>query len=85
MPDARVVQQAVEGEQTTLQGQTVNVTGAGDSLRVNGAGVLCGGIKTANAIVYLIDTVLMPPPPAPTTTPTTSTTDSTETTATPTP
>ena len=28
---------------------------------VNGATVICGGVKTANATVYLIDTVLMPP------------------------
>ncbi len=63
--------QAVVGEQKTLQGQTLKVTSAGDDLRVNDAGVVCGGIKTANATVYLIDTVLMPPPPAPpTTTPT---------------
>lgn len=28
---------------------------------VNNASVVCGGVKTANATVYLIDTVLMPP------------------------
>jgi uncharacterized surface protein with fasciclin (FAS1) repeats len=28
---------------------------------VNNAKVICGGVKTANATVYLIDTVLMPP------------------------
>jgi uncharacterized surface protein with fasciclin (FAS1) repeats len=64
--------QAVVGEQKTLQGQSVKVTSAGDELRVNDAGVVCGGIKAANATVYLVDTVLMPPPPAPAT-PTTST------------
>lgn len=52
---------AVVGEHTTLQGGAVNVTGSGDMLKVNDAGVVCGGIKTANATVYLIDTVLMPP------------------------
>lgn len=57
---------SVDGEHKTLQGQTLNVSGAGDNLRVNGAGVVCGGIKTANAILYLIDTVLLPPT-APTT------------------
>jgi uncharacterized surface protein with fasciclin (FAS1) repeats len=36
---------------------------------VNDAAVVCGGIKTANATLYLIDTVLMPPAtPATTTT-----------------
>ena len=28
---------------------------------VNDANVICGGVKTANATVYLIDSVLMPP------------------------
>ncbi len=31
------------------------------NLMVNNAKVICGGVKTANATVYLIDTVLMPP------------------------
>ncbi|KQR17539.1 fasciclin domain-containing protein [Cellulomonas sp. Leaf334] len=50
----------VEGTQTTVQGGTVEVTGSGDSLMVNGASVICGGVHTANATVYLIDSVLMP-------------------------
>lgn len=48
------------GMQTTVQGGTVEVTGAGDDLKVNDATVICGGVHTANATVYLIDTVLMP-------------------------
>lgn len=51
----------VAGEHKTLQGANVNVTGAGPDLKVNDAGLVCGGVKTANATVYLIDTVLMPP------------------------
>ena len=51
----------VVGTQKTLQGGTVNVTGQGNNLRVNNAGVVCGGVHTANSTVYLIDTVLMPP------------------------
>ncbi|GAB3243237.1 fasciclin domain-containing protein [Kineosporia babensis] len=50
----------VAGEQTTVEGGTVDVTGSGDDLKVNGANVVCGGVKTANATVYLIDQVLMP-------------------------
>lgn len=73
----------IDGEHKTVQGQPLTVSGSGDRLRVNDAGVACGGIKTANATVYLIDTVLTPPAQQPT--PTTSTTDTTETTATPTP
>jgi uncharacterized surface protein with fasciclin (FAS1) repeats len=51
----------VVGTQTTVQGGTVEVTGSGDELMVNDAAVICGGVHTANATVYLIDTVLMPP------------------------
>lgn len=51
----------VIGTQTTVEGQTVEVTGTADNLKVNGAQVICGGVKTANATVYLIDSVLMPP------------------------
>lgn len=50
----------IAGMQTTVQGGTVEVTGEGDNLMVNGATVICGGVQTANATVYLIDTVLMP-------------------------
>ena len=51
----------VAGEHATVEGATVNVTGAGDDLMVNEAGLVCGGVQTANATVYMIDTVLMPP------------------------
>ena len=50
----------VVGKQETLQGGTVNVKGDTDGMTVNGANVLCGNIPTANATVYVIDTVLMP-------------------------
>jgi uncharacterized surface protein with fasciclin (FAS1) repeats len=51
----------VTGKQTTVQGEDVEVTGSGDNLKVNGATVICGGVQTANATVYLIDAVMMPP------------------------
>ncbi|MGP4053721.1 fasciclin domain-containing protein [Mycobacterium sp. 4D054] len=51
----------VAGEHTTVQGAPVTVTGAGNDLKVNEAGLVCGGVTTANATVYMIDTVLMPP------------------------
>lgn len=50
----------VVGTQTTVQGGTVEVTGSGDELMVNDANVICGGVMTANATVYLVDTVLLP-------------------------
>lgn len=51
---------AIAGTQTTVEGGTVEVTGSGDDLMVNDAKVICGGVHTANATVYLIDSVLMP-------------------------
>jgi uncharacterized surface protein with fasciclin (FAS1) repeats len=51
----------VVGMHKTVQGGEVMVAGMGNNLKVNNAGVVCGGVRTANATVYLIDTVLMPP------------------------
>lgn len=51
----------LDGTQTTVEGGTVKVTGSGDNMMVNDAKVICGGVHTANATVYLIDSVLMPP------------------------
>lgn len=44
----------------TVQGGTIKVTGSGDNLKAAGANVVCGGVQTANATVYLVDSVLMP-------------------------
>jgi uncharacterized surface protein with fasciclin (FAS1) repeats len=55
----------VVGEHKTVQGGVLKITGSGEDLKVNDATVVCGGIRTANAVVYLIDSVLTPPPPAP--------------------
>ncbi len=51
----------IAGMHTTVNGADLEVTGSGDDLMVNDATVICGGVQTANATVYLIDTVLMPP------------------------
>jgi uncharacterized surface protein with fasciclin (FAS1) repeats len=51
----------VDGSHASVQGAPVNVTGSGNGLKVNNAGLVCGGVPTANAQVYMIDTVLMPP------------------------
>ncbi|MFF1829213.1 fasciclin domain-containing protein [Paenarthrobacter sp. NPDC058040] len=50
----------IVGTHKTVQGGEVTVAGTKDALTVNGANVICGGVHTANATVYLIDTVLMP-------------------------
>ena len=51
----------VDGMHKTLQGADVNVSGQGNGLKVNDAGLVCGGVHAANATVYMIDTVLTPP------------------------
>ena len=45
---------------TTVQGEDLKVSGSGDNLKAQDAAVICGGVHTANATVYLIDSVLMP-------------------------
>jgi uncharacterized surface protein with fasciclin (FAS1) repeats len=50
----------IAGTHKTVQGGSVTVTGTKDALKVDGANVICGGVKTANATVYLVDSVLMP-------------------------
>jgi uncharacterized surface protein with fasciclin (FAS1) repeats len=50
------------GEHETLAGDMLTVEGEGEDFTVGteGAAVLCGNVPTANATVYIIDTVLMP-------------------------
>src|SRR6188472_3287580 len=45
----------IVGTHKTVQGADVTVTGEGDALKVNDAGLVCGGVSTANAQVYMID------------------------------
>ncbi len=48
------------GTHKTLQGGEVTVEGSGTDFKVNEASVVCGNVQTANATVYIIDSVLMP-------------------------
>ena len=48
------------GTHKTLAGDTITVEGSGSDFKVGDAQVLCGNIPTANATVYVIDTVLVP-------------------------
>lgn len=50
----------IEGEHETAQGETVTITGEGEDLMFDEAGLVCGGVQTANATVYMVDGVLMP-------------------------
>jgi uncharacterized surface protein with fasciclin (FAS1) repeats len=45
----------------TLEGGTVSPALMGGTYQVNAADVVCGNVQTANATVYIINTVLMPP------------------------
>ncbi len=58
----RIEPQELSGSYPTLAGPELMVEGEPDNLTINGASaVICGGVQTQNATVYLIDTVLMPP------------------------
>ncbi|MFI9649327.1 fasciclin domain-containing protein [Streptomyces sp. NPDC052040] len=49
------------GSFATLEKSQVMTSGSGESYTVNGsAKVVCGNVRTANANVYIIDSVLMP-------------------------
>jgi len=50
----------VVGIQLTVDGGSLKVTRSGNLMKVNGATVICGGLQTANATLYLLDTVLTP-------------------------
>lgn len=50
----------VSGSHRTLAGTTVRVTGSGGSLTVDGAPVICGGLRTTNGVLYLVAAVLSP-------------------------
>ncbi|MFZ3565703.1 fasciclin domain-containing protein [Streptomyces sp. BH097] len=50
-----------KGSFETLEKSKLTTAGSGESYKVNGsANVVCGNVKTANANVYIIDSVLMP-------------------------
>jgi uncharacterized surface protein with fasciclin (FAS1) repeats len=64
-----VVGETVEPEQlengsfTTLQGATLETSGSGEEFTTGpqDANIICGNVMTANARVYIIDSVMMPP------------------------
>ncbi|MEU5404153.1 fasciclin domain-containing protein [Streptomyces sp. NPDC005963] len=53
--------QLENGNFETLQKGKITATGSGEAYTVNNTSkVVCGNVKTANATVYIVDTVLMP-------------------------
>jgi uncharacterized surface protein with fasciclin (FAS1) repeats len=51
----------VAGTHKTVEGGEVTITGAGEALKFDQSGLVCGGVHAANATVYMVDTVMMPP------------------------
>jgi uncharacterized surface protein with fasciclin (FAS1) repeats len=48
------------GSYPTVEGGSVKASGTGQDYTVNDANVVCGNVQTANATVYIVDSVLMP-------------------------
>ncbi len=58
----RTAPDQLDGSHKTLEGQNLTVAGSGADFTVNDtAKVVCGNVQTRNGIVYVIDSVLMPP------------------------
>ena len=59
----RLTPDQLAGTHKTLEGTDVTVSGSGQMFTVGNskANVVCGNVQTANATVYIIDSVLMPP------------------------
>jgi uncharacterized surface protein with fasciclin (FAS1) repeats len=58
----RLTPEMLAGNHKTLNGADLTVAGSGQTFTVNGkAMVVCGNVQTANATVYIIDGVLLPP------------------------
>ena len=56
----RLAPDQLPGDHETLAGTTLTVTGSGEAFKVGEANVVCGTVQTANATVYIIDSVLLP-------------------------
>lgn len=58
----KITPDQLAGKHKTLEGDTLTISGAGDSFTVGAqkAQVVCGNVPTANATVYIVDSVLMP-------------------------
>jgi len=56
----RLTPEQLAGKHETLAKTTLTVTGSGEDFMVEKATVVCGNVQTANATVYIIDSVLLP-------------------------
>jgi uncharacterized surface protein with fasciclin (FAS1) repeats len=60
VPDRRTSADLDAGSFKTLQGGTITTAATGDTYTANDARIVCGDLTTSNAVVHVIDTVLMP-------------------------
>jgi uncharacterized surface protein with fasciclin (FAS1) repeats len=58
--EGKLAPEQLAGTHKTIQGDEVTVEGSASDFKVNEASVVCGNVQTANATVYIIDSVLMP-------------------------
>lgn len=58
--EGKIAPEDLAGEHETLAGDKIMVDGSGEDFTVGEASVICGNVPTANATVYVIDSVLMP-------------------------
>ena len=56
----RLSPEDVAAEHETLAGDMLTVEGEGENFTIGEANVVCGNVSTANATVYVIDSVMMP-------------------------
>jgi uncharacterized surface protein with fasciclin (FAS1) repeats len=59
--EGRIAPADLAGTVDTVNGASIDIEGSGERFTVNGANVVCGNVQTANATVYIVDAVLMPP------------------------
>ena len=58
--EGRLAPEDLAGTHETLAGDKITVKGSGEDFTVGDATVVCGDVQTANATVYIVDSVLMP-------------------------
>ena len=57
----RLTPEQLDGSHKTLEGGDLTIAGSGTDFTVNGnSAVVCGNVRTENATVYIVDSVLMP-------------------------
>lgn len=56
----KIAPEDLAGDHETLAGDMLTVEGSGEDFTIGDAAVVCGNVTTANATVYVIDSVLSP-------------------------